>query len=506
MAEDKVLPKIGKNVIETLTLGMYENPFFIYREYVQNSADQIDIAVEENILKSKSEGQININIDRESRIITIRDNATGIKSQNALKFLGNVADSQKDRNKRKGFRGIGRLGGLGYCTRLIFETTYKGEHVKSIMSLNATYLRQIIENKDIDWDAAQVISTITKLQSGEADIDDHFFEVRLEGVYNSADELLNEDKVNKYLSQTAPIPFDKDFSFGEEIKDNLLNMGLSLEEYDVHLNVNNKPLFKPYKDSIFDDDQNELTKITGINYFRIVSEEKDLLAVGWNGISSSLNKALKSIYAGIRLRKNNIQIGDKITLNKHFSEARFNDHFIGEVHIIHDNFIPNARRDYFNENASVISFQQNFKRISKDLVKMGRHVSFLHSRLKDIKKFKAEKERVEKENYTPEQYKATLEPLHKKALESSEKLTDFDFYNEYDSPEHQLYQEIVGEYDITIDGPLDTKRIANKKLSFSKLNEQQSKIVFEIIDILDQNLDIEVFNKIKNTLIEKYNS
>ena len=46
----KFRPRIGKNVIETLTLGMYEDAHFIYREYVQNAADQIDIALEEKIL------------------------------------------------------------------------------------------------------------------------------------------------------------------------------------------------------------------------------------------------------------------------------------------------------------------------------------------------------------------------------------------------------------------------------------------------------------------------
>ena len=30
-------PKIGKDVIESLTLGMYEDCRFIYREYIQNS-------------------------------------------------------------------------------------------------------------------------------------------------------------------------------------------------------------------------------------------------------------------------------------------------------------------------------------------------------------------------------------------------------------------------------------------------------------------------------------
>ena len=43
---------------------MYEDSRFIYREYVQNAADQIDIAIEEDILGRKSYGEINITIDK----------------------------------------------------------------------------------------------------------------------------------------------------------------------------------------------------------------------------------------------------------------------------------------------------------------------------------------------------------------------------------------------------------------------------------------------------------
>ena len=89
------------------------------------------------ILNDKGEGRIDILIDRNNEIISIKDNATGIKSNDTLQFLGDVANSQKDRTKRKGFRGIGRLGGLGYCDTLIFETSYFGEPTKSIITLNS---------------------------------------------------------------------------------------------------------------------------------------------------------------------------------------------------------------------------------------------------------------------------------------------------------------------------------------------------------------------------------
>lgn len=46
---------IGKNVIENLTLGMYENSLMIYREYIQNAADSIDKAINLGILKEKQD-------------------------------------------------------------------------------------------------------------------------------------------------------------------------------------------------------------------------------------------------------------------------------------------------------------------------------------------------------------------------------------------------------------------------------------------------------------------
>ena len=56
MAED-LKPHIGKRVIETLTAGMYDDSRFVFREYVQNAADQIDVAVETGVLAKKADGK-----------------------------------------------------------------------------------------------------------------------------------------------------------------------------------------------------------------------------------------------------------------------------------------------------------------------------------------------------------------------------------------------------------------------------------------------------------------
>ena len=61
----------------------------------------------------------------------------------------------------KGFRGIGRLGGLGYCSKLKFETSYFGEDKKSIMTWDAELLKYIINDRDNNEEAVEVLSRVT---------------------------------------------------------------------------------------------------------------------------------------------------------------------------------------------------------------------------------------------------------------------------------------------------------------------------------------------------------
>jgi len=61
----------------------------------------------------------------------------------------------------------------------------------------------------------------------------------------------------------------------------------------------------------------------------------------------------------IRLRKENIQIGDENTMGKFFKQERGNSYYIGEVFAVDNNLIPNARRDYFNPNPSAKKFEES---------------------------------------------------------------------------------------------------------------------------------------------------
>ena len=134
---------VGKFTLESLTTGMYNEPETCFREYIQNAVDSIDMAVEQGLLQ-QSESRIEIIVDRRRREISIKDNGTGISSVSARKTLLDIGNSLKLHTVNRGFRGIGRLGGLSYCKKMSFCTSLQGEDVKTIVTFNCEQLKQLL--------------------------------------------------------------------------------------------------------------------------------------------------------------------------------------------------------------------------------------------------------------------------------------------------------------------------------------------------------------------------
>ncbi len=110
---------IGKFTLESLTTGMYNEPETCYREYIQNAVDSIDDAVEKGII-SMDECRIEIIVDEDRQSISIKDNGCGIMQNSVKRTLLDIGNSTKIHSVNRGFRGIGRLGGLSYCKKLSF--------------------------------------------------------------------------------------------------------------------------------------------------------------------------------------------------------------------------------------------------------------------------------------------------------------------------------------------------------------------------------------------------
>lgn len=405
-------PKIGKFVIENLTVGMYDDPRSIYREYVQNSADAIDRAIATGVV-SLRDAAIDIKVLTENRKIIFEDNGTGIPQDQVIAKLQDVADSDKEMGKEKGFRGIGRLGGLAYCETLIFETSFQGEPTKSTMVWDAKKLREIVGDRSKKESAADVIRGVTEFKTEVEASDKHYFRVHLVDVTNK--ELLEQSEVKEYLRLVAPVAFDTPFIFKKKIYENAKLKGIQIDEYD--LNVNGDPIYKAYTTQLYDENGGKRTtigEIKDIQFFHENDRDGETIFWGWHSVSNIQNTRLKKVNRsrGLRLRKHNIQIGDENRLSSLFQDGRFNFYVVGEVYATDPRLVPNGRRDDFEDNSTYSVFRDKLKRVCSEIQGISRDTSEISSAKRELDElhiFKAKIEEKHKNGVIDQDEIATLE-------------------------------------------------------------------------------------------------
>ena len=130
---------VGKDVLELISSAMYVDPMTIYREYLQNAADAIDAAKRDSLLSSDIRGRVDIFIDAETRTVRIRDNGSGIPSKEFVRRLTSIGASAKRGTQARGFRGVGRLAGLGYAQEVIFRSRATAEPTVRGMYASSAY-------------------------------------------------------------------------------------------------------------------------------------------------------------------------------------------------------------------------------------------------------------------------------------------------------------------------------------------------------------------------------
>jgi len=349
---------IGVNILEILTTGMYRDSRIIFREYIQNSCDQIDFAVKTGIL-APDEGQIDLWIDATKRFVSIEDNAAGIPSRSFRKTLYSIGESTKTLGKDKGFRGIGHWCGLGYCKTLVFSSKVKGENIESIMTCNAEKMRQMMSehnSREKHYTVDELLTeTIEFGKNKTIDVDKHYFKVELFGIRDVHTELCSLQQVKDYLAFVAPVGYAPEFRFRNDIHKHADLIGQPIQEYNIK--IEGEPVRKKYTPSFTTHSKGDDT-ITDVNFKDFKDENGNLIAWLWFGISSFKAQISKeNNMRGIRLRTQNIQIGGDDALQKLFNEDRGQYYFIGEVFAIAKNLIPNSQRDYFNENEMRLEFE-----------------------------------------------------------------------------------------------------------------------------------------------------
>lgn len=389
IASDQLL--IGKFTLESLTSGLYVSPLDLYREYVQNAADSIDEALEQGILK-KGEEKISITVSESERIIKISDNGTGVGANDIYSNLIDIGNSKKRHSNSRGFRGIGRLSGLGYCQKLKFLTSIHGEEKASCIIYDAEKLKYLLSPQVDSRDSIdQVLSSVLTIEEIPERINKHYFSVELYGVVPESD-LLNDSEVVPYLQQNLPVPFSRDFVWGSMIKQKLVQMEVELAEYNVELRTDRTviDICKPYKNKILADRIRKINdSISDINFVPFYSGEK-VTAMLWYAETNFLGTVLDKDIKGIRIRQGNILIGDENTLRKCYKEERFNSWMVGELLVFNEDIIPNTRRDDYEKNSAYKELLSQFTEWANEMSRQIRHRSYERSLTQSDKKFLAD--------------------------------------------------------------------------------------------------------------------
>ena len=479
---------VGKYTLESLTSGLYVSPLDLYREYVQNAADSIDQAVSKDILK-ENDAIITIEIDSTLKNICIRDNGIGVEWEEALTTLIDIGNSKKRHSSSRGFRGIGRLSGLGYCENLRFKTSAIDEDVVTIIDYNTTLLQKLLspqeENRDsIDNVLQKVISVSRQYEKEKA----HYFIVEMQGVQTETG-LLDKETVINYLQQNLPVPFSEEFVWGTLIKQKLSKGNIRLYEYNIVLKYDRESirLYKPYSNTVLSDRIRRIPDMISDIQFKDFYIDGYHSATIWYAQTNYFGTVLDKNIKGLRIRQGNILVGDQSSLRHCFKEERFNGWLVGELHIFDKRIIPNTRRDDYEKTSTYRELLRQLAIWSAEISKMIRHKSY------------------ERSLNQQEQVFIYSEQLAnpKEAIQSSNALvTELDTY-EMDDADSVASTDLLSKLSILMNmGNKVTKyNILNLN---TKMTVDQKKTVERVFDIIFSNYSKNKANDIVKKIIESF--
>lgn len=478
---------IGKYTLESLTNGMYASPLDLYREYIQNAVDSIDAAIMEK-LERPEYFEIAININPEKNTLSIFDNGRGLCQNHAISTLIDIGNSNKQRDQNRGFRGIGRLAGLGYCDELIFITSFAGEDSKTIIRYNAKLLRELllISNED-NVSVHDVMKRIVSIEKSSEKASRHYFEVKMLGV-TCNNGLMDEDVVRDYLIQHSPLPFDKEFKWRSTIQEKVRIAGYIIPTYCICLN--GEELYKPYSDSFVSDRVKKISDSIQDIQVKKFHRGEILSAVLWYAHTAFYGTINDNTVKGIRIRQGNILIGDRSTCNSYFKEERFNGWIIGELHVLDPDLIVNSRRDDFEKNEAYYTLIRMFKEWAFSVSKDIRRISYERS-LSREKKAVVEAQSFEDVN-----------DLCYEDYGYAEDTTESDFL---DSGESEVVAEMdyMDKLSLLIDQKRTQTRYRALNINF-KLTMEQRKVLERVFDLIQQEYSDQDAERFINTIARNF--
>ena len=193
---------------------------------------------------------------------------------------------------------------------------------------------------------------------------------------------MNISELKRYLSQTAPVPYNKElFSFVDEIENHISEV----TGYRCYrININGSQIFRPYM-NIIPIREKRTDRIRDVELVEFKGADNRVIGKGWYAKTNYLASLPFSVsMRGIRIRQGNIEVADESLLDKIYTEKRFASWHVGEIHVGY-NLKLNARRDDFEPSPEA-------ERLLEQLTVLGRYLSNL---CRESSKIRTEKSKIE---------------------------------------------------------------------------------------------------------------
>jgi len=473
--------KIGTSLLETITVALYEDPIILFREYVQNSLDAYNLAIEKQ--EKIDDFGVSININRDKRKIIIRDNGYGIESKMFDEKMLSIASSEKanERTKYIGFRGIGRISGLPFCEKLIFKNKMKNSTKINICTWNGDKYIQLLreQSKDDLQDTIRKIVEITNIKDEDIAQDEHFFEVIIDKYNDELGDLISKDTYFKMrLSKMLPLKYSPKFTKSELITNEYKKfMKEDLKRFMITVKYNGEELLKNYT--------NDYIKESGIAFWRIRGKMTKSGGPGtkigllWFTFDRRLTSTKDRDYFGILVRSKNMLMGGNETIAQvtdRYCDITSYSEIIGSLRAIHGELLinspdlkDNARRDWFRYD----NYSRDLNYIICDFIQR------LHNyRYKASKYFR---------KYTTMEEESMVQALDELVDLKRNKIDFKSFYKKEE--EQKLEYETFADQDIP-----------NEGITFKKI---YNKIMNVIKEFFDKDKDYDIFFKLRAFIVKK---
>jgi len=159
------------------------------------------------------------------------------------------------------------------------------------------------------------------------------------------DRLKNQEKLEQYLQDTIPVPFNPDFKWGRFIQSELDKRKYHSIKVELSHGGKKYNIYRPYVNDIFSNKSGEEPAFIEVKN----PDSHDVFGFCWYCVNDS-NNVIPKNYERIRslvVKKFGFSVGQRTYTQKFFNRKVISDRITGEIIITNQKLLPNAARDDF---------------------------------------------------------------------------------------------------------------------------------------------------------------